>query len=120
MPTRLQLQQTKGYRKPEGAVVVARPGPWGNPYKIGAAHPEHGRPMSRQETVDLYRKLWEGDEPIAAAARSHIRTCLRGRDLACWCSLDASCHADVLLEIANAEPVRFRGGADWLRFYDHA
>lgn len=26
---------------------------------------------------------------------------LRGHDLACWCSLDAPCHADVLLEIAN-------------------
>lgn len=27
---------------------------------------------------------------------------LRGRDLACWCPLDAPCHADVLVEIANA------------------
>ena len=27
---------------------------------------------------------------------------LRGRDLACWCPLDQPCHADVLLEIANA------------------
>ena len=30
-----------------------------------------------------------------------IRAELRGRDLACWCPLDAPCHADVLLEIAN-------------------
>ena len=27
---------------------------------------------------------------------------LRGKDLACWCPLDQPCHADVLLEIANA------------------
>jgi len=27
---------------------------------------------------------------------------LRGRDLACWCKPGAPCHADVLLEIANA------------------
>jgi hypothetical protein len=27
---------------------------------------------------------------------------LRGRDLACWCPLDEPCHADVLLEVANA------------------
>lgn len=27
---------------------------------------------------------------------------LRGRPLACWCALDAPCHADVLLELANA------------------
>lgn len=27
---------------------------------------------------------------------------LRGHTLACWCALDAPCHADVLLEMANA------------------
>ncbi|WP_269076435.1 DUF4326 domain-containing protein [Sphingobium cupriresistens] len=27
---------------------------------------------------------------------------LRGKNLACWCPLDQPCHADVLLEIANA------------------
>ena len=30
---------------------------------------------------------------------------LRGRDLACWCPLDQPCHADVLLQIANAQQV---------------
>ena len=32
-----------------------------------------------------------------------IRRELAGKNLACWCALDAICHADVLLEIANAE-----------------
>jgi len=27
---------------------------------------------------------------------------LRGHDLACWCPLDQPCHADRLLEVANA------------------
>ena len=27
---------------------------------------------------------------------------LRGKDLACWCKLSDPCHADVLLEWANA------------------
>ena len=27
---------------------------------------------------------------------------LRGQDLGCWCDLDKPCHADVLLELANA------------------
>lgn len=31
-----------------------------------------------------------------------IRRELRGKDLACWCPLDGPCHAEVLLEIANA------------------
>jgi hypothetical protein len=29
-------------------------------------------------------------------------TSLRGKDLACFCPLDQPCHADVLLELANA------------------
>lgn len=28
-PKRIQLRRTKGWRKPPGAVVVARPGKWG-------------------------------------------------------------------------------------------
>jgi len=27
---------------------------------------------------------------------------LRGKNLACWCPLDQPCHADVLLQLANA------------------
>jgi hypothetical protein len=29
---------------------------------------------------------------------------LRGKNLACWCKPGEPCHADVLLELANAEP----------------
>lgn len=28
MPSRIQLRRTKGWRKPEGAIVVARPSKW--------------------------------------------------------------------------------------------
>jgi hypothetical protein len=28
---------------------------------------------------------------------------LRGKELACYCELDATCHAQVLLEMANKE-----------------
>lgn len=34
MPERIQLRRTKGWRKPEAAVVVARPSRWGNWYKV--------------------------------------------------------------------------------------
>ena len=34
-PKRVQLRRTKGWRKPEGAIVVARPSPWDNPFKAG-------------------------------------------------------------------------------------
>lgn len=32
MPERIQLKRTKGWRKPECAVVVSRPSKWGNPF----------------------------------------------------------------------------------------
>jgi hypothetical protein len=36
--------------------------------------------------------------------RKHREMCivgLRGKNLGCWCKLDAPCHADVLLALAN-------------------
>jgi hypothetical protein len=33
MPKRIQLRRAKGWKKPAGAVVVARPTKWGNPFK---------------------------------------------------------------------------------------
>jgi len=35
--------------------------------------------------------------------RERIIADLRGHDLACWCKPGTPCHADVLLEIANAD-----------------
>jgi uncharacterized protein DUF4326 len=96
-PRRVRLRRTRGWRKPPGAVVVARPSRWGNPYVIGAEH--DGRRLTREETVELFREALLGgrlDVDLTA-----VRAALRGRDLACWCPLDVPCHADVLLEVAN-------------------
>ena len=38
-----------------------------------------------------------------APSLEQIQAALRGKNLACWCKLDAACHADILLELANAE-----------------
>jgi hypothetical protein len=81
---------------PDGAVYVGRPTKWGNSFAIGAPHPEHGRPMTRDEAIELYEAGI--DESFAEAARRE----LRGRDLVCWCRLDERCHADVLLRVANS------------------
>jgi hypothetical protein len=35
-PKRIQLRRTRGWRKPDNTVVVARPTKWGNPFKVGA------------------------------------------------------------------------------------
>jgi hypothetical protein len=109
MPERIQLRRTKGWRKPEGAIVVARPSMWGNPFTIAGAR-EAGWDGTidelRHECVASFRQfladryMWSAGEAIRSRILSNIHK-LRGHDLACWCPLDAPCHADVLLELAN-------------------
>jgi hypothetical protein len=104
MPERIQLRRTTGWRKPEGAIVVARPSKWGNPWPLDAVlfGAKGGWPllmMTPQLAVELYRTaLWQGS---LAFEVDDVRAELRGNDLACWCPLDRACHADVLLELAN-------------------
>lgn len=113
-PKRIQLSRKRGWRKPEGAVVVSRPSIWGNPFQpqqlfdLGYTLSER---QAREECVHAYRDWlcnphtqmrWVGFE--SDKARQNILTFiyeLRGKDLCCWCSLSEPCHADVLLEIAN-------------------
>lgn len=102
---------------PPNTVKVARPGPFGNPFKAAAAI-EAGfisslkDPQLNRFLVDCFsdwltdgrhgRDWWQGSE--SDAAKSAIRiglTKLRGKNLACFCPLDKPCHADVLLELAN-------------------
>jgi hypothetical protein len=100
MPSRIQLSRARGWRLPAGAVVVARPSRWGNPFRIGAPDPETGRPLSREKAVALYRDFIRA--PEQADVREAARRELKGKNLACWCSLDGPCHADELISIANA------------------
>lgn len=107
MPKRIQLSRRKGYRKPEGAVVVARPSKWGNPFTFSAAE-DAG--YTRQGAVSAFED-WLSGNPWACPCddkyedrRKFIAENihqLRGKDLACWCPLDKACHADVLLKLAN-------------------
>lgn len=104
-PIRIQRKRTKGWKMPPNTVYVGRPTQWGNPFYVG----HHG---TAQKCVDLYHKLmfpYRHHEPENGLERFYISTCnmesiiheLRGKNLACWCSLDQPCHADVLLEVAN-------------------
>lgn len=94
-PRRIQLRRSRVWRKPPGAVVVARPSRWGNPFRIGE--------FSREEAIARHRE-WLLAQP---ALVEEVRTQLEGRDLACWCPLEddegrrVPCHADTLLELAN-------------------
>jgi hypothetical protein len=100
MPSRIQLKRARGWRLPAGAVVVARPSRWGNPFRIGAPDPDTGAPLSREKAIARYRQYIRA--PEQAGLRQAARRELKGKDLACWCSLDGPCHADELISIANA------------------
>jgi hypothetical protein len=87
---RIQMKRTKGWRMPANTIYVGRPTKWGNPFKC----------KDSKEAVDKYEKwlLEERPDLIEDAKRE-----LRGRNLACWCPLSQSCHAMVLIWIANFE-----------------
>jgi hypothetical protein len=104
---------------PDGAVVVSRPSRWGNPFSVE----EHGRELAVTLFSEVMRGVWDPSildhlsdddyRSVAYARESFMRRIgyhpqeaarseLRGKDLACWCAHDQPCHADVLLEVANA------------------
>jgi hypothetical protein len=110
-PQRIQLRRTKGWRKPEGAVVVARPSKWGNPWRVGhpVTHRSADRTWRSHMTAGDVVSYYEADLRVGDLRFTvdDVRRELAGRDLACWCPLDdeqgrrVPCHADVLLELAN-------------------
>lgn len=114
-PKRVQLRRTKDWRKPEGAISVARPTIYGNPFRIGFTYcgPTIRAAMDREEAVAAFRDwiardtldplFWDRDLIVAHVRlkAALLRGDLSGRDLACWCPLNEPCHADVLLELAN-------------------
>lgn len=92
-PRRIQLQRTKGWRLPPGAVSVAYPSKFQNPYRP-KQHTYEAHLQAREQYRDQH--LAEHPELMEAAPSE-----LRGKILGCYCALDLPCHADVLLEIAN-------------------
>lgn len=61
--------------------------------------------------LELQPKIVNGDAELPlgpfisvgrAPTKDEVKTALRGKNLACWCRPGQPCHADVLLEIANA------------------
>lgn len=80
---------------PENTVYVGRPSKWGNPFVVGAPC-LFGVRLDRRDAVEHFRRI-----TIDGIDKDQLAE-LRGKDLACWCALDQPCHADVLLEWANA------------------
>jgi Domain of unknown function (DUF4326) len=97
-PIRIQRKRTKGWRKPAGAVIVDRTSKWGNRFVVGetylTANFGNANVRDKAHAVELFAER--------QARRMHDVAQLRGKNLVCWCPLDQPCHADVLLELANA------------------
>ncbi|QSB07140.1 DUF4326 domain-containing protein [Natronoglycomyces albus] len=87
-PGRVQRRRTAGSRLPAGARVVTRGTRYGNPET--AADP-------RVAVAAYAAHLLATPSLVDAVLRE-----LPGLMLACWCPVEAPCHADVLAAVANA------------------
>lgn len=56
MPKRIQRSRKKGWRKPEGAVIVDRTSRFGNPFAIGK-HVEGVKIENNQMAVDAFEEM---------------------------------------------------------------
>lgn len=103
MLKRIQRKRTKGWRLPENARCVTRPGKFGNPFLTARAFREW------IETGDVDRDSWLADRypKTELPARRVWIICnlwkLKGFDLACYCQPIADCHGDYLLDLANLQ-----------------
>jgi len=128
MPEPIQRFRRKGWRKPDGAVIVTRPSRFGNPFTAadvvacGIAVPE----TAREAAVEMFAAWLDCGLGVPKPPQERTRVVLLahlhqlvGRDLACYCPLPEPgerdvCHRRVLMERANRprtpEPVCVRGG----------
>ncbi len=118
-PRRIQLSRAKGWKMPPNTVKVDRTTRWGNPFVVG-------RDGTQAECVEAFGFLAGEEASLELMARMQVPaggldvtkkvldelqadlTPLRGKNLACWCSLGEPCHADVLLRLANPEPANVK------------
>lgn len=107
-PVRIQLRRVKGFNlqaesfqaNGRPCVKVDRTTPFGNPFRPTLADAATCVRNFR-EWLNPNNDGRFGMDREAAAMRSRLYY-LRGKNLACWCKPGDPCHADVLLEIANA------------------
>jgi hypothetical protein len=110
-PQRIQRKRIRGWKMPDNTMYVGRPTKYGNPYRIVK---ENGIFVVRLDGVYFGCSEMKSAAAIMAVnwfidylgnmptwIRSEMLDELRGNNLACWCPLDQSCHADILIALAN-------------------
>lgn len=116
-PRRLTYQRVKGFdlqgvsRALNGlpAKMVTRPGKWGNPFEIKdvAKRFKLEPQAAHDKAIELHRAWLEGtldaalSPGISPPPLAEIVAELSGHNLACWCKPDETCHADLLIRLAN-------------------
>lgn len=113
-PKRVQRKRTRGWKMPANTVYVGRPTKWGNLWTVGfvscgcrsSGECDHNsfRCETAESAVEIFRQWITGELFHRKGSRlgEEAKRELRGKNLACWCPIGKPCHADVLLEIANA------------------
>ena len=92
---RIQRKRSRDWKMPPNTVYVGRPTKWGNPYKLDGFLAGTLHITTREEAIYCY-EAWLRKKLLE---QPHFLDELKGKDLACWCPLDKSCHADVILKI---------------------
>lgn len=109
-PIRVQRKRTKGVKLPANTICVDRSTKWGNPFMVKRdgldwiVKDQDGNYWGRvyrhkndaaSKAVECYRGWVVGQIGLK---KLNIEE-LRGKNLACFCSLSSPCHADYLLEL---------------------
>jgi hypothetical protein len=108
MPERIQLRRTKGYRKPEGAVVVSRPSKWGNPFRLNTK-----QGLARVPAVGHPGRAWEYEGRISAAGMLHPYYHPDGRIIRCESRYMTAA------EVVECYRALLFGRADWPLDFGH-
>ena len=116
---RIQRKRTKGWKMPENTKYVGRPTKFGNPFKLTPDGWIMCYSVNRKnldpwiywsatggfcltDVVELYERWMTGEfKQSCLPAPPNIEE-LKGKNLACFCSLDKPCHVDVLLKMLQA------------------
>jgi hypothetical protein len=89
---RIKRENKKGWRKPDGAIIVDGKSHWRNPFPASV--------YGDQDAVDRYRAYMRELKVVVPGKYRELIEPLVGHDLVCSTSEDKPSHADVLLELA--------------------
>jgi hypothetical protein len=78
------------FKRNQYDVYIGRPGPWGNPFKIGIDG-------NRDEVLAKFEEWFSSQPELIEKARQE----LKGKTLGCWCT-EGRCHGDIIVKYIDA------------------